>query len=103
MPASSSDTNEGHLTGYGSSSYRHYVLVLLMLVYTLNFVDRTLIAVVAQPIIESFQLTDAQWGLLYGPPFAIFYAVMGPSRLHSGPTAPIASMSSPFASYCGQS
>ena len=77
MPASSSDTNEGHLTGYGSSSYRHYVLVLLMLVYTLNFVDRTLIAVVAQPIIESFQLTDAQWGLLYGPPFAIFYAVMG--------------------------
>ena len=26
---------------------------------------------------ESFQLTDAQWGLLYGPPFAIFYAIMG--------------------------
>jgi predicted MFS family arabinose efflux permease len=77
MPASSSDTDKGQLTGYGSSSYRHYVLVLLMLVYTLNFVDRTLIAVVAQPIIESFQLTDAQWGLLYGPPFAIFYAVMG--------------------------
>ena len=45
--------------------------------YTLNFIDRTLIAVVAQPIIESFQLTDAQWGLLYGLPFAIFYAVMG--------------------------
>ena len=66
-----------HLTGYGSASYRHYVLVLLMLVYTLNFIDRTLIAVVAQPIIESFQLTDAQWGLLYGPPFAIFYAIMG--------------------------
>ena len=65
------------LTGYGSASYRHYVLLLLMLVYTLNFSDRTLIAVVAQPIIESFQLTDAQWGLLYGPPFAIFYAIMG--------------------------
>ena len=77
MPAPSSDPDNGHLTGYGSPSYRHYVLVLLMLVYTLNFVDRTLIAVVAQPIIESFQLTDAQWGLLYGPPFAIFYAVMG--------------------------
>ena len=53
------------------------MLLLLMLVYTLNFIDRTLIAVVAQPIIDSFGLTDAQWGLLYGPPFAIFYALMG--------------------------
>ena len=77
MQTTASDTGNGHLTGYGSPSYRHYVLILLMLVYTLNFIDRTLIAVVAQPIIESFQLTDAQWGLLYGPPFAIFYAVMG--------------------------
>jgi len=77
MQPSTRDTSEGHLTGYGSPSYRHYVLILLMLVYTLNFIDRTLIAVVAQPIIESFQLTDAQWGLLYGTPFAIFYAIMG--------------------------
>ncbi len=77
MQTTASDSAAGHLTGYGSPSYRHYVLILLMLVYTLNFIDRTLIAVVAQPIIESFQLTDAQWGLLYGPPFAIFYAVMG--------------------------
>ena len=77
MQSSLSEARAGHLTGYGSASYRHYVLLLLMLVYTLNFIDRTLIAVVAQPIIESFQLTDAQWGLLYGPPFAIFYAVMG--------------------------
>ena len=77
MESTVSEAKAGHLTGYGSASYRHYVLLLLMLVYTLNFIDRTLIAVVAQPIIESFQLTDAQWGLLYGPPFAIFYAVMG--------------------------
>ena len=62
MSATPTSSVAGHLTGYGSASYRHYVLVLLMLVYTLNFIDRTLIAVVAQPIIESFQLTDAQWG-----------------------------------------
>jgi len=67
----------GHTTGFGSKNYRTYVLLLLMVVYTLNFIDRTLIAVVAQPIIESFQLTDFQWGLLYGPPFALFYAAMG--------------------------
>ena len=46
-----------------------------MLVYTLNFIDRTLIAVVAQPIIESFQLTDAQWCSMGRP--LHFYAVMG--------------------------
>lgn len=68
MQTTKSDSVDGHLTGYGSASYRHYVLILLMLVYTLNFVDRTLIAVVAQPIIESFQLTDAQWGLLMARP-----------------------------------
>jgi MFS family permease len=78
MAAAAEDgAHDGHLTGYGTPLYRNYVLLLLMLVYTLNFIDRTLIAVVAQPIIESFQLTDSQWGLLYGPPFAIFYAVMG--------------------------
>ena len=70
-------SDNGHLTGYGKASYRNYVLFLLLVVYTLNFIDRTLIAVVAQPIIDSFGLTDSEWGLLYGPPFAIFYAVMG--------------------------
>ena len=77
MRTSSAPSPDGHLTGYGTPGYRNYVLLLLMLVYTLNFIDRTLIAVVAQPIIDSFGLTDAQWGLLYGPPFAIFYALMG--------------------------
>ncbi|MEP4484523.1 MAG: MFS transporter [Halioglobus sp.] len=77
MSSTAESSQDGHLTGYGTPSYRNYVLLLLMVVYTLNFIDRTLIAVVAQPIIESFQLTDSQWGLLYGPPFAIFYAVMG--------------------------
>ncbi|MFT5012135.1 MAG: MFS family permease [Patiriisocius sp.] len=77
MSTTAEVAHEGHLTGYGEPAYRNYVLFLLMVVYTLNFVDRTLIAVVAQPIIDSFGLTDSEWGLLYGPPFAIFYAVMG--------------------------
>jgi len=77
MRTSPEPSPDGHLTGYGTPGYRNYVLLLLMLVYTLNFIDRTLIAVVAQPIIDSFGLTDAQWGLLYGPPFAIFLCVDG--------------------------
>ena len=70
----------GHITGFGSKGYRTYVLIALMLVYTLNFIDRTLISVVAQPIINTFQLNDTQWGLLSGPPFDS--ALRGRFRLH---------------------
>ena len=74
-----SDTtaSNGQITGFGTKGYRSYVLIALMLIYTLNFIDRTLISVVAQPIINTFSLNDTQWGLLSGPPFALFYALMG--------------------------
>jgi MFS family permease len=62
---------------YGTASYRGYVLVVLTLVYTLNFIDRNLLAVIAQPVITAFDLSDTQYGFLNGPPFAIFYALMG--------------------------
>ncbi|MFM0287943.1 spinster family MFS transporter [Paraburkholderia megapolitana] len=67
----------GHLTGYKTRPYRLYVLSVLLLVYTLSCADKTLTSVFAQPIISTFHLTDSQWGLLSGPPFAMFYAVMG--------------------------
>lgn len=62
---------------YGEPSYRAYVLVLLTLVYTLNFIDRNLLSVIAQPVINAFNLSDTEYGFLNGPPFAIFYALMG--------------------------
>ncbi len=62
---------------YGTPAYRFYVLFMLTLVYTLNFIDRNLVNVIAQPIITEFHLSDSQYGFLNGPPFAIFYAVMG--------------------------
>lgn len=68
---------EGHITGYGTKPYRSYVLLVLMLVYTLNFIDRNLMGVLAEPIITTFSLSDSQFGFLAGWPFAIFYALMG--------------------------
>lgn len=62
---------------YGTPGYRAYVLLSLTFVYMLNFIDRSLLGVVAQPIIREFGLTDTQYGFLNGPPFAIFYALMG--------------------------
>jgi len=75
--SATADSESGHITGFGTKGYRSYVLIALTLIYTLNFIDRTVITVVAQPIINTFSLSDTQWGLLTGPPFALFYAIMG--------------------------
>ena len=64
-------------SSYGQPAYRGYVLILLTLVYTLNFIDRNLLSVIAQPVITTFNLSDTEYGFLNGPPFAIFYALMG--------------------------
>ncbi|MFN3312687.1 MAG: spinster family MFS transporter [Hyphomonas sp.] len=71
------NAGQGHLTGFGSFGYRTYVLLTLTLVYTLNFVDRILISVVGGPIIEEFQLTNFQFGILSGIGFALFYTLLG--------------------------
>lgn len=70
-----SATNTGQ--AFGSSGYRNYVLFSLTFLYTLNFIDRILIGVVAQPIIEEFKLQDWQFGLLSGFGFALMYTVVG--------------------------
>ena len=62
---------------FGTRQYRAYVLFTLTAVYTLNFIDRNLLGVVSQPIIDQFSLSDTQYGFLTGPPFALFYAFMG--------------------------
>lgn len=68
-------TNTGE--GYSTPGYRNFVLLSLTTVYTLNFIDRILIGVVAEPIIEEFQLKDWQFGLLSGFGFALMYTLMG--------------------------
>lgn len=68
-------TNTGQ--AFGTSGYRGYVLFSLLLVYTLNFIDRALIGVVSEPIIREFQLTDLQFGFLSGFGFALTYTLFG--------------------------
>ena len=74
-PDLSATTHTG--TSFGSSGYRNYVLISLTVLYTLNFVDRVLIQILAQPIIEEFKLQDWQFGLLSGFGFAFMYTLMG--------------------------
>ena len=62
---------------FGTPGYRLYVLLSLTFVYTLNFIDRNLLGVVGPQIIREFGLSSTEYGFLNGPPFALFYALMG--------------------------
>ena len=64
-------------SGFGSKGYRSYVMSALLLVYVFNFIDRSIINILTEPIKESFQVEDWQMGLLGGPMFAILYTVLG--------------------------
>lgn len=58
-------------------SQRYYALALLTLVYVFNNIDRQILSILLQSIKEEFGATDTQLGFLYGPAFALFYAIMG--------------------------
>lgn len=60
-----------------SRSYRRYVLGALLVVYTLNFVDRQILGVLAIPIKAELGISDSQLGLLGGVAFALFYTLLG--------------------------
>ncbi len=53
------------------------VLVLLLLAYILNFLDRQILGILAGPIIADLKLTDTEFGAIAGIAFAILYSVLG--------------------------
>lgn len=57
--------------------YKRWVLWVLLIVYILNFVDRTILNTLGQAIKQDLLLTDLQLGLLTGLTFALLYTVMG--------------------------
>ncbi len=60
-----------------TAGYRAYVMFLLVVVYTFNFIDRQIIGILAVPIKDDLGLTDTQLGLMGGVPFALFYTALG--------------------------
>ncbi len=57
-------------------AYRYYVLGLLTVVYTFNFIDRQVLAILAPYIQAEMKFTDSQLGLLGGPAFAVVYSTL---------------------------
>lgn len=56
---------------------RHYLLCVMLGIYTVNYIDRSIISVLAQPIKVDLALSDAGIGLVTGAAFGLLYATMG--------------------------
>ena len=56
---------------------RRYVLALLVVVYTFNFIDRQILAILLPAIKAEFGVNDTILGFLAGSAFALFYAILG--------------------------
>lgn len=63
-------------TSIGTAS-RTLVLFLLVVVYTFNFLDRQILAILSPAIQKELGLSDSQLGLMRGVSFAIFYSTLG--------------------------
>ncbi|MEM8771036.1 MAG: MFS transporter [Pseudomonadota bacterium] len=71
--AEAQKTEETHST----SGYSWFVLLILTIVYTFNFVDRQIIAILSPAIKEDLGLSDSMLGLLKGLAFAVLYTTLG--------------------------
>jgi MFS family permease len=60
-----------------SAATRTWVLAMLVLVYTFNFLDRQIIGILSIPIQAELGLSDTQLGLMRGLSFALFYSTLG--------------------------
>ncbi|MFL6237692.1 MAG: spinster family MFS transporter [Thermoanaerobaculia bacterium] len=58
-------------------AYAWYALLVLTLVYVLNFLDRSLIYILFTPIKAEMKLSDLQLALLGTTSFVIFYTLLG--------------------------
>jgi MFS family permease len=60
-----------------SLGYASYVLFVLMICYTLSFIDRQILSLLVGPIKRDLGLSDTRVGLLQGLAFALFYGSLG--------------------------
>ena len=62
---------------YATRKSAYYALGVLTVVYSFNFIDRQLLAILQESIKADLSLSDGQLGLLTGFAFAVFYVTAG--------------------------
>ena len=58
-------------------AYSWYVVGVLLLAYTLSFIDRMILSLLVAPIRAALDISDTQVSLLIGLAFALFYTLLG--------------------------
>jgi MFS family permease len=67
----------GGIANEVTPGYRRYVLIVLMVTYAFNMLDRQIVTILAEPIKRDLHLADWQLGAVTGLAFALFYTVLG--------------------------
>lgn len=60
-----------------SAGYVRYALWMLLIIYILNFLDRSIVGILAEDIRRDLLLDDWQIGIMTGLAFAFFYTILG--------------------------
>jgi len=60
-----------------SAGYTRYAMWLLLGIYIVNFLDRQVVNILAEPIKRDLHLADWQLGMMSGFAFAVFYTLLG--------------------------
>lgn len=76
LEESSGDKNS-HEEDWPSTGYSWYVVGILLIAFTVSFIDRHILNLMNQPIRADLGLTDTQFSLLVGAAFSLFYTIMG--------------------------
>jgi MFS family permease len=72
-----SGISELSLTKEATLGYAWYVVFVLMVCYTLSFIDRQILSLLVGPIKRDLGISDTRVGLLQGLAFALFYTLLG--------------------------
>jgi len=77
MPPATNAMDTSVPAGELDNRSRYYVLGLLTVVYSFNFIDRQLLSILQESVKKEMLLSDGQLGLLTGFAFAVFYVIAG--------------------------
>jgi MFS family permease len=67
----------GSQASTGVAAKTRTMLWVLLIVYILNFLDRQIVNILAEPIARDLKLSDSDIGLMTGLAFALFYTFLG--------------------------
>jgi len=62
---------------YPAARIGWYAVFVLLIAYTIAFIDRTILALMVGPIQRDLGISDTAMGLLHGIAFALFYCLLG--------------------------